>query len=261
MFTTADFLRFIAVILALPGAFFFFRAIGRAKSSRTAAYYAMRREAALASNKDLSSFVIIAILATGLAVVSIFLPPEITTPEPLPPAATLIVTPTARPTPAESTPLANSAPPGATTALSTRNVATTGTPAPSSTPLVALIRLTPTETPIAADAPMHKLVLRAISAVITSSGQPISPTTEFTQGVKSIYVSYDYADIQQSAVIHQVWLRDGNSVYYDSSTWSRTGTGSGYLTWSPKNGFEPGLYEVRITVGDVKQFSANFMVH
>jgi hypothetical protein len=244
VFTTADFLRFIAVILALPGAFFFIRAIGRAKSSRTATYYATRRQAAHASNRDLSSFVIIAIMATGLAIISIFLPSEITTTEP--PAIIVTSSPTFRPT--------------LTVAVTSSTRATAITPAPSPTPFATALRVTPTEKPTVTDSSAHKLVLRAISQAITANGLPISPTTEFTKGVTSIYVIYDYVGIQQSAVIRQVWLRDGNSVYYDSSTWSRTGTGSGYLTWSPMNGFDPGLYEVRITLGDLKQFSANFMV-
>ena len=107
---------------------------------------------------------------------------------------------------------------------------------------------------------MHQLTLRSISSAITPAGQPISPTTEYSRGVASIYIVYDYVGIQQNTVIHQAWLRNGEGVYYDSSTWSRTGTGIGYFVWSPKKGFVPGLYEVRISLGDIKQFSANFIV-
>ena len=129
VFTTADFLRLIAVILALPGAFFFFRALGRARSSRTAAYYATRRKAAHASNRDLSSFFIIAIIATLLAVISIFLPPEITTPEPQLQAAVLnqIATPTGSPQP---------------TSLSAKPPTPVPIATVSPTPLVSAIRYT-----------------------------------------------------------------------------------------------------------------------
>jgi hypothetical protein len=38
------------------------------------------------------------------------------------------------------------------------------------------------------------------------------------------------------------------------------GKGIDYVSWSPENGFQPGLYEVRILLGNTKQFSANFLV-
>lgn len=249
VFTTADFLRLVALLLALPGAFFFLRAIRRSRTSRTAAYYATRREAARSSNRDLSSFFTIAVLATALAVISLFIPAEIT-PSELPAPITIIMP--------SSTVLVLPSPIVIIAAPRTPTPAPSTTPTP--TPFAKAVRVTPTEKPATADAGNHRLVLYAISDAITEGGLPISPTTEFTRAVSTIYIFYEYAGPPQNVLINQIWLLDGSRVYYNSSTLSHTGSGYAYLQWSPKNGFMPGLYEVRVMLADVKQFSANFMV-
>jgi hypothetical protein len=247
--TTAEFLRLVAVLMALPGAFFFLRAVKRSRTSRTATYYATRREAAKSSNRDLGTFLMIAVLATVLAIISSFIPAELTPSEQLMPITIIMPSPTT---------IAFASP-----AVATR-VALTPTPAPTVTstpaPFATAVRVAPTETPVATDSAGHRLVLYAISDAISAGGLPISPTTEFTRAISTIYIFYEYAGPPQGVLINQTWLRDGSRVYYDSSTLSHSGSGYSYLQWSPKNGFIPGLYEVRVMLADVKQFSANFMV-
>ena len=40
----------------------------------------------------------------------------------------------------------------------------------------------------------------------------------------------------------------------------RFGSGVASISWTPDGGFEPGLYEVRVLLGNVPQFVANFEV-
>ncbi|MCL4506572.1 MAG: hypothetical protein M1434_06275 [Chloroflexi bacterium] len=250
MITTAEFLRIIAIILAFPAAFFFLRAISRARKSRTATYYATRREAAHASNRDLSRFLATTVIATVLGVLSFIWPSDIPVRAPEPPAPTVAITLTP-----------GSMPKVYIVPTSTPVVATVApTAPPTPTPVTTPIQLITTAEPAATEISGRHLKLSAISSAISSSGQPISPTTEFSKGVSSIYVFYQYRDAIQGTLIRETWLRDGGSVYFDSSTWSHPGSGSTYIWWSPKNGFDPGLYEVRVVLGDIKQFSANFVV-
>jgi hypothetical protein len=126
-------------------------------------------------------------------------------------------------------------------------------PLPTPTPAVP----TPTPGPVA---PNKRLVLNAIATGIDESGLPLSAGTEFTRGVKTIYVFFDYRDVPPSALLRQSWFRNGGSVNFRSERFGLTGNGLSYVSWSPRNGFRTGLYEVRLALGGVPQFVANFEV-
>ena len=139
----------------------------------------------------------------------------------------------------------------------TSPAAPTHSPALTSTPYITRT-IVSTKTPTAHS---KYFSLRAISSAIDAKGQPITPTVEFTAGVRTVYVFFDYKDTPQGALMRQTWFLNGSSVYFDSTTWALSGNGMMHVSWSPKQGFDPGLYEVRVMLGDTRQFSANFMVH
>ncbi len=253
--TTAEFLRIVAILLTLPAAFFFLRALARARLSRTATYYASRREAAHASNRDLGHFAAIAVIATVLGVLSFIWPSEV----PVRPSEqpVIIIQPASTPSAMPKVYIVPTSTPVKPAVQPTvPHTSVPHTPTPPTTP----IRLITATQRVAADTSGRHLTLTAISSAVSPTGQPINPTTEFSKGVPTVYVFYKYRDVAQGTLVRETWLRDGSSVYFDSSTWSRPGMGDTYLSWAPKNGFDAGLYEVRVVLGDIKQFSANFVV-
>ena len=243
--TTAEFLRIAALILGITAALLFIRAVIGARRSQRAAYYSTRREASRIAFRYLSISLVSAIIAGGMVAVSFFLPSQ-TRPDTQQPVAiiAMTVTPVAQPT--------------VYILPTTAPTAAPITPAPTVTPRVSMTRMmTSTKLPAANG---KYLSLLAISNAIDASGQPISATAEFTKGVPTIYVFFDYNDAPQGALMRQTWFLNGGSVHFDSTSWSRVGSGTAHISWSPTQGFEVGLYEVRVLLGDNRQFSANFEV-
>jgi hypothetical protein len=243
--TTAEFLRIAALILGITAALLFIRALIDARRAQRAAYYSTRRLARDVAARFFVLSVLGVLIAGGLFTFSLFVPSQTSDVEP----ATIIVvtvTPVTQPTVyIVPTTTPTSAP-------------ATPTPARTSTPYVMLTRMiTQTQMPAASG---KYLALHAISSAIDAGGQPISPSVEFTKGVSTIYVFYDYNSAPQGALMRETWFLNGGSVHFDSGSWSRVGQGTTYISWSPSQGFEAGLYEVRVFLGDTRQFSANFEV-
>jgi hypothetical protein len=241
--TTAVFLRIVAAISALAALIMFIRASTEAQRSRTAAYYSTRREAMRIATRQLSTTVILVIIAAGTAIVSVVWPPE---------AAETAALATAAPSPVAQLTL------HILPTLTATVARVTGTPALSATPYPTLaVTITSTPGAVASD---KLLTLRAISSAVNTNGQPISSTAEFSASVPIVYIFFDYHAAPPGLLMRQTWLHNGESVYSDYATWTLSGSGTTSISWSPKNGFQQGLYEVRIILGGIKQFSANFMV-
>ncbi len=84
------------------------------------------------------------------------------------------------------------------------------------------------------------MTLRAIGAEVGASGLPVSPTAEFTPGVRSVYVVYDYQNIPAGALIRHNWFRNGGSVHFASFPWDRPVDGTTHLVWVQRKPFQPG---------------------
>jgi hypothetical protein len=106
----------------------------------------------------------------------------------------------------------------------------------------------------------QRLTLADIASGIDANGAPIGSATEFSKGMPSIYVFFDYRDVPPGALLRHTWLRDGRSVYFRNERFRRVGEGPASIFWKPPSGFAPGLYEVRVALGGVPQFVANFEV-
>lgn len=104
------------------------------------------------------------------------------------------------------------------------------------------------------------LTLRAVSSEIDGGNAPIKPSTQFVSGTQTIYVVFDFQDIPRGTVLRHTWLRNGVSVSFSSAPFTKTGLGTDSISWTPKGGFDPGLYEVRVALANTLQFTANFLV-
>lgn len=242
--TTAEFLRTTALILGITAALLFIRALIGARRAQRAAYYSTRREARQIAFRYLSISLVSAVIAGGMVALSFFLPSQLRDDSQQVAIITMTVTPVAQPT--------------VYIVPTTTPTAAPNTPVPSPTPHVSITRMMTSTKPPATSG--KYLSLLAISNAIDVSGQPISATAEFTRGVPTIYVFFDYNDAPQGALMRQTWFLNGGSVHFDSTSWSRVGSGTAHISWSPTQGFDVGLYEVRVLLGDSRQFSANFEV-
>ncbi|MFN4292705.1 MAG: hypothetical protein ACK4JD_01075 [Thermoflexales bacterium] len=143
-------------------------------------------------------------------------------------------------------------------------------PTPQATPIpeptsalsgaLATLADTPTLPSAARVVSDKRLTLNAIASSIDASGAPIGVGTTFTQGVETIYIFFDFRDVPPSALLRHSWFRNGGSIFFRSSRLGKNGQGTAYVSWSPPGGFQPGLYEVRVALGGVPQFVANFEV-
>ena len=182
------------------------------------------------------------------------------------------IAPTARPVFANTTPSTSDP----STGLPTVTLLPTFTPAPAIlTPTLDIIQIEPitaTPLPVATSLPTttnqqplvmssnKPLNLRAVSSQIGAESQPINNSTQFTNGISTIYVIFDFHDIPRGTVLRHTWLRNGVSVSFSSAPFNRLGLGTDNVSWTPKGGFIPGLYEVRVALANTPQFTANFLV-
>jgi len=109
-------------------------------------------------------------------------------------------------------------------------------------------------------APNQQLALRAIGTGWDASGALQGVSTEFEVGTQTIYVFFNYLDVPRGTLLRHTWLQDGKTVSFSSETFSELGRGTQAISWAPKGGFQPGLYEVRVDLGSMPQFVANFLV-
>ena len=246
-----------AGIVALLAVFAFFNAVLTAQRGRTAAYYSVRRETQQRANRRLMLSLALLLFA-GALFAGYFMLPRDEAPAALPlvtnPAPTLTV---------EATFTAPAVEPPATSGSPLPTPALVPTVPPRATlipePTSSLVTLAPSQSAAVVE-PNKRLVLSAIASGIDEHGQPAGVGTSFQAGTPTIYIFFDYRDVPPNALLRQTWFRDGGSVYYNSQQFNQNGAGLAAVQWSPRGGFKAGLYEVRLQLGGVPQFVANFEV-
>jgi hypothetical protein len=285
---SSDLVRAAAWVAAGAAVLLFLNALVTARRSQRAAYYSVRRDAQRMASRRLSIAGLAALAAAGLFAASALIPaaapPALEATPPVAAAARISLDPSATPEPTAmdepadsplSSPLPTPTSPAKATPIPEPTSALISPlPTPASTakatpilePTSALISPLPAPTiaeptPLPGPvAPNRRLVLNAIASGIDDNGLPLGAGTEFTPGVRSIYIFFDFRDVPPSALLRQAWFRDGGSVNFRSERFGLTGDGVTYVVWSPRNGFRAGLYEVRLALGGVQQFVANFEV-
>ncbi|BCX05673.1 MAG: hypothetical protein KatS3mg053_3611 [Candidatus Roseilinea sp.] len=269
----SDLLGIAAGIVALVALLILLNAIWVARWAQRAAYYGVRRDAQRTANRRLTLSSSVFVLAGALLAMRWALPREVAQPPPSPGAtraeagATIAsLAPTAA--------ILDVTPIVATITEETPAIQPTPSPTPQPTPQATPIPeptsalTSPLATPANASTttgevqppPDRRLVLNAIASGIDANGAPIGAGTTFTRGIETIYIFFDFRDVPPSALLRHSWFRDGGSVFFRSKRLTKNGQGTDYVSWSPPGGFQPGLYEVRIALGGVPQFVANFEV-
>ncbi|MCS7055335.1 MAG: hypothetical protein NZM18_04075 [Thermoflexales bacterium] len=268
MIPASDLFGIAAGIVALVALLIFVSAVRTARRAQLAAYYTTRRNAQRSANRRLLLAILTFGLAGALGLSSLLMPrpamPKVSSLDEIDTANTASVEPMLIIYP---TPVAVAA--GLAAEMTQPTAAPTPSPTPQATPIPeptsALIGSATTSEGTSAAGRAHvlpgqRLALNAIASGIDANGAPIGAGTTFTRGVETIYIFFDFWDVPPSALLRHSWFRNGGSVFFRSKRLTTNGQGTDYVSWSPPDGFAPGLYEVRITLGGVPQFVANFEV-
>lgn len=245
----------------VASALFFISTIRAHERGKRAAYYSQRR----ASRRHAGRQGMRALATLVLGVVFLIVAEVLRSPT----SPQLGTAPAASSTPiavAEAPHTIPTAPPAPTPTLPqpTETPTPTPTPSPSPTPLPAtatpLVQLTPLiATPTLNNE--RRLQLIGIAEALDERGMPVHSATRFISGTQTLYVVFEYRNVPPNALLRHTWFRDGSSVYFDTVQLPREAIGIGHITWSPEGGFAPGVYEVRLALGNVLQFVANFEVY
>ncbi len=290
--TTHDSLTAIAAAVTALAIILFGIAVQKARHARQAAYYVTRRQAQDTANRQLIWAMLLLVIAAGAFIASWIIPQEARPdqaaaregPPTINPTVVILTTMLQTPDLARSTeqqpstqlsatdasPMPSTPTDAAPSDTATRAPTFTAEPsslspqatavntaqAPTDVPALTEIE---TATPAPALGDKH-FTLRAIASGIDASGLPINPSLQFDTGVPSIYIFFDFQNVPEGRRLRHNWFRDGGSVYFESLPWERTGSGNAAINWSPPNGFDRGIYEVRVFLDDQLQFIANFEV-
>lgn len=265
MLLSANLLIILAVVLAVIGAACLVRGVSGARRARDAAFYGTRREARLSSNRYLTVAFVALALSAGSFVMRGALPDltvervwavitaRVYAPAPLPEAP--LPTAVAQ---SEATRDPSLAP---TSETGPKPAAATQTPEaiPSATQMPTATRAA-TRAATASPRVEQRMQLHALASGISSTGEPVDVRTRFESRTRTIHVFFTYHDVPPSASIRHTWFHNGGSAYFGNDMLDRFGSGVASISWTPDGGFEPGLYEVRVLLGNVPQFVANFEV-
>jgi len=166
-------------------------------------------------------------------------------------------------------PTATPAPPPTATPTPTRRPTATppliATPAPSvPLPEDAVARL-----PDAVPAPDEAGITFVAFALQESNGAPVDPGTEFPPGDHRVYFFFDYQEMESGVTWTYRWCQDGAcgdgltcswGIPAGECPWVSTTSGTTHLFFKPINGYEPGLYEVRVWIEDRIQVVESFVI-
>jgi len=246
-------LRWVVYALLIASAVPAGLAISQFIKSRRAPYYVMRRDAlGRAMRWTMVALILLALAAAllvivpylavvmygpGKAVLDVPTPTSTATVTPSPrPTRTPTVTPTRRPTatpPLIPTPTPSVPPPD--TAL---------TPLPSAVPAGEDVRI----------------VIITLAADRDASGEPVDPGVEFPPGDHRVYLFISYEGMVNGVVWTLAIYREGELLDETTQLWEWGEQGRTYLYYKPLEGYEPGVYEMRVFVETRLQGIAQFMV-
>jgi hypothetical protein len=172
-----------------------------------------------------------------------------------PPSPTVTLTPSITPfrsvTP---TPTITLTPTVTDTPLVTNTPTITPTP---SLPLavLALFQSAITPNPDAVFSPL------TFSTKIDNDLQPVNPETVFENPVTQILATYSYDKMEPGAQWTAIWLRNGQQVCLETKPFDGSSGGYGFANCTnPIGGWQPGIYEAQIFVGEDWKVVGRFLV-
>ncbi len=159
------------------------------------------------------------------------------------PSATHTQTPTRTPSPTQSPTFTQTA---SNTPTPTPN---TPTSTPSNTPLPTLpfsaINITPRATPD----PAALLNIEAVADGI-DNGEPLTPSSEFSVGIRRIYFFVNYQEMATGVLWRWQLLRDDERIAERALLWGPAGDGETFFFVGQQGGYIVGDYELQLFIGD-----------
>jgi len=282
----------IAALFVIAVVLFLF-ALGQLRRGRKGSYWRLRRQASQRGGAllliSLGLFAVAFALAfySGLAALAfrgiddffagrtsgfagVIVPTSTVTPE----ATTASVTPFAEPT---STPTATVQPsatvaPSATqtstptqTETATPTATPTMSPTPSETPTFtptvdSVLQLIPPVNGIPARTSAVIQITAADEAINLGNNTPVEPHTSFPSGIKRIYLFLTYDQMDDGVTWSRVLYRDGQPIQGQSYLWSQGESGDSFFFFGDEEGYPPGMYEVRLFIGEEEVNRFEFVV-
>jgi len=246
-------LRWIAYVVLLSSIIPVMMAIYQMDRARRAPFYAARGAALKRVRRWALVALLIVVVALNLLVVAPRLakilgrPAEPARDTPTPTAA-VMVTPTPRPT---CTP----------TCTPTRRPTATPPfiPTPTSGVRPPESAVTPLPDAVPAGEGAHITVI-TLAAERDEAGQPVDPGAEFPPGDHRVYLFISYEGMANGVAWTFAVYRDGGLVDSVTQGWEWGATGKTYLYFKPPGGYEPGVYEMQVFVGERLQGVAQFVI-
>ena len=220
------------------------------QAARKMTFYRLRRQREAGGWRLLGLAVLLIVLAIALPVYGLPVAYEY-----FPPSPTPTITPTITTVPTVTvTPTITLSPTITDTALVTDTPTITPTP---SLPLavLALFQSSVTPDPGAIFSPL------TFSRQIDNTLQPIDPATVFENPITEIFATYSYDKMVPGVQWTAVWYRNGTQVCLETHPFG--GGPGGYDSAScadPVGGWQPGIYEAEIFVGEEWKVVGRFLV-
>ncbi len=172
-----------------------------------------------------------------------------------PPSPTVTLTPSITPYRTVTlTPTITQTPTVTDTALVSATPTITTTP---SLPLavIALFQSSITPNPATVLSPLN------FSTKIDTDLQAIDPQTVFDNPIDEMFATYSYDKMEPGSQWTAIWLRDGQQVCLETKPFDGGSGGYGYANCSdPIGGWQPGVYEAEIFVGEDWKAIGRFLV-
>ncbi len=219
--------------------------------ARRAPFYALRRAALVQAKRWAMAGLVLLVVGVDL----LLLPPRIghllerrrrPTPTPFTPTAT----PTATPRPTHTP-----------TATATRRPTATPPFIPTPTPVVPVPESALTPIPSAVPAgPEARITIITLAAGRDEEGQPVDPGTRFPPGRHRVYLFVTYSGMRDGLAWTFAVYHDGELVASDTRLWEWGPEGNASLYYTPPDGYQTGIYEMRVFIEERLQGVAQFEV-
>lgn len=242
----ADLLGGSAAAAAAVSAALLIAALWRAVRARSASFFYLRTAARKVVARLLGTAAFFLILSGVLYVASRYVRGDMPQLDALP---AILQPPAPTPTDSAAEPSPTPAPPTATSRPTTTR---TPTPLPSATPAP-----TPevTATP---DAPY--LTLFGVAADVNAKGQPVALIDRIDARADRIHIFFYVENAEPGVIVQHTWYHNAVAIFSQKDVLVHESKTPVSISWQPRGGFEPGAYEVHLSVNDAPQFIAKFEV-
>ncbi len=159
--------------------------------------------------------------------------PEVTNPAPTPPTGETL-TPAATPEPVTQIVIVTA----------TQVFTPTETPFPTFTP-----PFTPEQTYVT-PLPEASIWITALDDRISDTFTPVNPRASFATGTLRVYFFVAFEAMTQGVQWRRALYHNGELIDGNDYRWGLESAGTSYFFFGNDSGFEPGLYEIRLYIGD-----------